>query len=254
MKKFLLLGVLSMFMVGAFGQVAYMQYRTVPADRQAEFVEKETKYWAKVAKAAIDQGKMASWSLWRKIGVTEVGAPNYVFVNTFESVESIDMGAIWSGENIKTMGVSPDMVETNSFAPTAFDYWMQVEDNVLGDYKYAVVNYAMPTNASQFIEENKTLWKPLHEKNIKNGTNGMKAWGVLSVIHPRGKLGRFSVLTYDGFDKMSDVMNYLRYTSPDDSDSDWNEVISKSKMGDIMPDGFQYSIVYELVERIAAEE
>ena len=238
----------------AASQVAYLQYRVVPGDRQQEFVEKETKYWAKVAKSAIDKGQMTGWSLWRKVGITEVGAPNYVFVNTFANAESIDQGAVWSDSNMQAMGVNPGMVETNSFAPTAFDYWMQLEDMIQGDYKYAIVNYAMPDDLGAFIEENKSLWKPLHEQNIKNGTNGMKSWGVMSVIHPKGKLGRFSVLTWDGFDKMSDVMNYLRYQGPVPSDSPWQDVLSKSKMGKIMPDGFEYSIVYERVMTLGPEE
>ncbi|UJH66032.1 hypothetical protein [Allomuricauda sp. SCSIO 65647] len=254
MKKLLMFAVVLMFAMSSFGQVAYLQYRVVPADREAEFVEKETKYWSKVAKAAIDQGKMAGWSLWRKVGVTEEGAPNYVFVNTFESFEKVNLGEVWSADNLKSMGVSPEMVETNSFTKVPFDYWMQLEDMVEGDYKYALVNYAMPKSLSAFIQENKELWKPLHEKNIKSGNLGMKSWGLMSVVYPTGKLARFSVLTWDGFDKMSDAMNYLRY-DPEGMDASFQEVISKSKMGEIMPEGgFEYSILYELVDRIEANE
>ena len=254
MKKLFLLALAILVSATAMGQVAYLQYRVVPGDRQQEFVEKETKYWAKVAQSAIDKGQMVGWSLWRKVGITEAGAPNYVFVNLFENAESIDQGAVWSDSNMQAMGVNPGMVETNTFAPTAFDYWMQLEDMIEGDYKYAIVNYAMPDDVGGFIEENKSLWKPLHQQNIDNGVNGMKSWGVMSVIHPRGKLGRFSVLTWDGFDKMSDVMNYLRYQGPGQADGPWQDVISKSKMGEFMPDGFEYSIVYEKVMMIAADE
>ena len=254
MKKLFLFTLAILVSATAMGQVAYLQYRVVPGARQQEFVEKETKYWAKVAQSAIDKGQMVGWSLWRKVGITEAGAPNYVFVNLFENAESIDQGAVWSDSNMQAMGVNPGMVETNTFAPTAFDYWMQLEDMIEGDYKYAIVNYAMPDDVGGFIEENKSLWKPLHQQNIDNGVNGMKSWGVMSVIHPRGKLGRFSVLTWDGFDKMSDVMNYLRYQGPGQADGPWQDVISKSKMGEFMPDGFEYSIVYEKVMMIAADE
>lgn len=239
--------------ISSFAQVAYFQYRVVPADREAEFLDKETNHWAKVAKAAIDQGKMTGWSLWRKVGVTEDGAPNYVFVNLYESFEKADPSEVWTSENVKLMGVSPKLVETNSFTTVPFDYWLQLEDMVQGDYKYALVNYAMPKNRGAFIEENKTLWKPLHQKNITNGNLGMKSWGIMSVVYPRGIAARFSALTWDGFDTMKDVMNYLRY-NPDGMDADFREVVSQSKMGEIMPEGgFQYSIIYELVKRIAPE-
>ena len=183
-------------------QVAYLQYRWFPGIGNAEFVEKETKYWAKVAQSAIDQGNLNGWSLWRKVGVTNTGEPNYVFVNIYESPEKVNPEKIWSNENIEKMGVAPDMVETNSFAPVTFDYWMQLEDMIAGDYKYAIVNYAMPANRTGFITENKSLWKPLHQKNITNGTGGMTSWGMMSVIMPRGNDGRFSVLTWDGFNKI----------------------------------------------------
>lgn len=254
MKKLLIVFAGLIFTVGSFGQVGYFQYRVVPADQEEEFVEKETKYWSKVAKSAIDKGQMSTWSLWRKIGVTEQGAPNYVFVNTFESIEKADQSAVWSESNLKAMGVSPGIVGTNSFAPVSFDYWMQLEAVISGDYKYALVNYAMPDNRGAFIEDNKTVWKPFHEKNIKAGTTGMTSWGLMSVIYPTGSQARFSVLTWDGFNEMKDVLNYMRYQNLDTSSAAWQEVLSKTKMNEILPEGFKYSILYELVLRVVAEE
>ncbi len=250
MKKTVLLFASLLVCMTTMAQVAYLQYRVVPNDRQGEFVEKETKYWSKVAKAAIDKGQMTGWSLWRKVGITEEGAPNYVFVNNFESFDKINQNEIWSEENINKMGVSPQMVSTQSFAPTAFDYWMQLEDSAGGAYKYSVVNYAKPASLGGFIEENKTLWKPLHEKNISSGTNKMVSWGMMSTVSPKGNQARFSVLTWDGFNSMADAMNYMRYQSATDLDAGWEEVMSKTKMGEILPDGFEYTILYELVMRI----
>jgi len=250
MKKVVLLFASLLFVFISYAQVSYLQYRHVPSDRQQEFVEKETKYWSKVAKAAIDKGLMTGWALWRKVSVTNPDAPNYVFVNSFASIDNIDQGAIWSNENIQKMGVSPDMVETNSFTTTVFDCWMQLEDVIQGDYKYAIVNYAKPNSLSGFIEENKTLWKPFHQNNITNKTMGMTSWGLMSTIFPKGNQAKFSCFTWDGFNSMKDVMNFLRYESPSDSPSPWTDILSKTKMGEIMPDGFEYSIVYELVMRL----
>ena len=251
-KSFIVIASMLITLCG-FSQVAYLQYRHVPAEHEAEFVEKETQYWSKVAKAAIDNGQMMGWSLWRKVGVTEVDAPNYVFVNSFQSLESIDQGAIWSEENLKKMGVSPGMVETNSISTVTFDYWMQLEEVLGGDYKYCVVNYAKPTSVGDFIQENKTLWKPLHDQNIKAGNMNMASWGLMSTIYPAGNLARFSCLTWDGFNSLADVMNYMRYQPARDSDSAWAAVMDKTKMGEIMPDGFEYRIIYELVHQEWAE-
>ena len=78
----------------------------------------------------------------------------------------------------------------------------------------------------------------------------MSAWGMASVIYPSGNLDRFTVFTWDGFNKLSDAMNYLSYRAPSEDDSTPNpmaDIISKSKMDELMPDGFQYSIIYERV-------
>lgn len=247
MKKVILLFAALLFVFISYAQVAYLQYRHVPSDRNQEFIEKETKYWSKVAKAAIDKGLMTGWSLWRKVSVTNPEAPNYVFVNSFASIDKIDQSAVWSSENVNQMGVSPEMVETDSFTTTVFDCWAQLEDVIQGDYKYAIVNYAKPASLGGFIEENKTLWKPFHQSNITNKTMGMTSWGIMSVIYPQGNEARFSCLTWDGFNSMADVMKYLRYQSPSETPGPFADIMSKSNMGEILPDGFEYSLVYELV-------
>ena len=250
MKQKVLLLLALLFVSKSFSQVDFLQYRNVPAEHEDKFVERETKHWSKVAKAAIEKGQMTEWTLWRKVGVTNDEAPNYVFVNSFESLEQLDAN-IW-GTNMDALGdVKPEDVETNSFTKITFSYYIQLEAVLEGDYKYAIVNYAKPTNRGDFIAENKTLWKPFHETNIKNGT-GMTSWGMSSVIYPRGNLARFSVFTWDGFNKLSDALNYLRYQAPpaEGEDSEPNpfaEILSKSKMNEILPDGFQYSIIYERV-------
>jgi len=247
MKKLLLFALVLVFTSTTFGQVAYLQYRSVPADQETKFVERETKHWSKVAKSAIDKGQLAGWSLWRKVGVTKIDAPNYVFVNSYASIDQIDNN-FW-GDNMSALGdVKPEDVQTNSFTTVPFDYYIQFEDNIVGDYKYCIVNYAKPTNLGQFINENKTLWKPFHENNIKNG-GPMTAWGMASVIYPSGNQDRFSAFTYDGFNKLSDAMNYMRHQAPSDDGEagPFADIMSKSKMNEILPDGFNYRIIYELV-------
>ena len=255
MKRNIIFLAALIFTISSYAQVAYFQYRKVPADKEAEFVERETKHWSKVAKDAIDKGLMTGWSLWRKIGVTDEDAPNYVFVNSFSNVDSIDLEAVWNEENLnKVLGVSPSSVETNSFTTVPFDYWLQLEAVIPGDYKYALVNYAMPEDRGAFIEENKTLWQPFHQSNIESGEMGMRSWGMMSVIYPAGANARFSVMTWDGFNTMGDVMNYLRYQPQGEMDQGWEEILSKTKMGDILPDGFIWSIMYERVMSVGPDE
>ncbi len=247
-----------LFVATSFGQVSFLQYRNVPAEHDAKFVERETKHWSKVAKAAIEKGQMSGWTLWRKVGITNEDAPNYVFVNSYDNLEQLDAN-VW-GTNLEALGdVKPEDIETNSFTTVTFSYFIQIEDSIEGEYKYAIVNYAKPDNRGDFIQENKTLWKPFHETNIKNG-GGMTAWGLASVIYPSGNLDRFNVFTWDGFNNLSDALEYLRYQAPpaaDDASAEPNpfaEIISKSKMDEILPDGFQYSIIYERVMTVTKDQ
>lgn len=254
MKNLFYVFMLQFVAIYMYGQVSYLQYRVVPTEHEEEFILKETEYWSKVAKAAIDKGQMLNWSLWERVGVTNTNAPNFVFVNGFKDFDSIDQSAIWSEENLKQMGVTPAMVETNSISTVYMDYWMQLEDAAgSNDYTYAVVNYGMPESLSGFITENKKLWKPLHEKNINAGKIGMTSWGLMSTVHPQGKNARFSCLTWDGFKSMAAALNYLRYRENSMTEGPLAEAISQSKMNEIIPGGFEYSILYRLVKRIEAE-
>ena len=256
MKRIFLFVASIVLSFSTFAQVAYLQYRVVPQDKEDEFVEKETKYWSKVAQAAANQGHLAGWSLWKKVGVTKIEAPNYVFVNNYESLDKMDPSKVWSEANLKAMGKDPSEVSTSAFTTVPFDYWMQLEAFIPGEYKYALVNYAKPVSREGFIEENKNLWKPLHEKSIEEGNFGMTSWGLMSVIYPTGNQDRFSCLTWDGFNTMADVFNYMRYTSPgaDGPTEDWREVMDKTKMDKILPNGFEHRIIYELVMSVDPQD
>lgn len=254
MKKLTTLGICLLLSAASYAQVAYVQFREVPADREAEFVENETKHWAKVAQAAIDKGQMEAWHLWERVGYADPGAHNYVIVNDYKSIEAMDQSAVWSDENMKAMGVDPASVNTASFAPTVASYWFQVEDMVPGSSQFALVNYAKPVDLSGFINENKKLWKPLHEQGVKNENNSMSSWVMMSVIYPAGNNNKFSVVTIDGFNTMNDALNYLRYQETSNLDAGFQNVISQSKMNEILPNGFEKSIVYRLVKRIDANK
>lgn len=247
MKKYLMLFTLLLVVGTVFSQVSYMQYRHVPDEHMQEFEKRETQYWSKVAKAAIDEGKMTGWSLWRKVGVSSVDAPNYIFVNSFESLDQMNMGGVWS-DAAETMGVDPDLVETYSMSTVTFDYYMQLEDVLPGSYDYAIVNYARPTSLQGFIAENKELWKPFHASNIENASNGMASWGLMSVIY--GRTDRFSCFTWDGFNSLTDALKYMRPVSGEASES-WQDILSKSKMGELMPDGFERRMIYQRVMTVS---
>ncbi len=255
MKKLCFILIVMLFASSMSGQISYLQYRHVPSDQEEKFLERETKHWSKIAKAAIAKGQMKSWSLWKKVGTTNADqlTPNYVFVNTFENLENMDLDKVWS-DNMDALGDAKlEDIETASFTTTTFDYFIQSEDHVAGDYKYALVNYAKPIDIAAFMQENKTLWKPVHEANVSNILNNMTYWGMSSVIYPTGNLDRFTIFTVDGFNKLNHALEYLRYTETSDNSPNaaaWNDVIGKTKMDSLMPNGFERRIIYERIMTI----
>jgi len=252
MKNLCFILIAMLFATSINGQISYLQYRHVPADQDAKFIERETKHWSKVAQQAVDKGQILSWSLWRKVGISSADAstPNYVFVNSFESLDKMDLNKVWS-DNMDALGdVKPEDIETASFTTTTFDYYVQYEDFIPGEYKFALVNYAKPNDITAFIQENKTLWKPMHEASINNIMNKMTYWGLSSVIYPTGNQDRFSVFTVDGFNKLNDALDYLRFTETSDNSPNaaaWNDVVDKTKMDELVPNGFERRIIYERV-------
>ena len=252
MKNLCFILIAMLFATSINGQVSYIQFRHVPADQDAKFIERETKHWSKVAQAAIKKGQLQSWSLWRKVGVSngDDAASNYVFVNSYESLDKMDSDRVWE-DNMDVLGdVKPEEIETASFTTTTFDYYVQNEDFIPGEYKVALVNYAKPNDLTAFIQENKTLWKPLHQASIENIMNNMTYWGMSSVIYPTGNQADFSVFTVDGFNKVYDALDYLRFTETSDNSPNaaaWNDVVDKTKMDELMPNGFERRVIYERV-------
>jgi hypothetical protein len=238
-----------------YGQISYLQYRHVPADHEAKFLERETKHWSKVAQSAIKKDQMMSWSLWRVVGTfgSDESIPNYVFVNTYKNIDQMNPDKVWN-DNMDALGdVKPEDIETNSFTTTTYDYYVQSEDQIPGDYTYALVNYAKPTDLAAFIQENRELWKPLHKASIENILNDMTYWGMSSVIYPAGHKARFSVFTVDGFKSLNDAFDYLRFTETASNSMNaagWNDVIDKTKMDELTPNGFEQRIIYERVMSI----
>jgi hypothetical protein len=252
MKNICFILVAMLFATSINGQISYLQYRYVPADQDAKFIERETKHWSKVAQAAINKGQMQSWSLWRKVGISNIdeSTPNYVFVNSFESLEKMVPDKVWA-DNMDALGdIKSEDIETTSFTTTTNDYYVQYEDFIPGEYKFALVNYAKPNDVTAFIQENKTLWKPLHEASINNIMNKMTYWGLSSVIYPKGNQAPFSVFTVDGFNTLNDALDYLRYTETSDNSPNaaaWDDVVGKTKMDELVPNGFERRIIYERI-------
>ena len=73
-KKLPVMFFIMAIMLGSFNSmkaqdVTTYQYRHVAPDKVAEFIKRETTYWSKIARQAIDSGKMSFWAFLKKLVV-----------------------------------------------------------------------------------------------------------------------------------------------------------------------------------------
>ena len=235
MKKLLFLSLLLTTALVSAQEVFNAHYRHVTAANVAEFEKLETDYWQKIAQKAVDAGEIEYWVLLRRvntIGVAET-EPTHVFITGFASPEkAFDTPSSWwsKGDQSKaTMNISNAVIH---------QFW-KTEDRISGNAKYVIFNYATPKDLDGFVKENTALWKPYFKKSM--ASTGMTSWGMASKIDPHAK-GYSTVLTWDGFDKRSDAMNHLSYGGSIDQ-----AVLTKTKMGEINPDGFNTRVVMEII-------
>ena len=81
MKK-LLLGIALLASLSMTAQYYSITYVSVASDDVEEFERKETTYWSKVKKAAIDRGEQNLWLLMRKVGTAGNNEVNYSGITT----------------------------------------------------------------------------------------------------------------------------------------------------------------------------
>lgn len=238
MKKLFFLAVFAISGIAiAQKQVSMHMYIHVAPEHQAQFEHLEIDYWSKVAQNEIKKGNMTGWGLMKNVGVdATVTEANYLIVNTYKNLEqAFKNQATW---DTSFLGVKQTDISTEGIRKVVSIRWYQNETAIQGNNTvFTIFNYARPNNVAAFINENKTLWKGIHEKMQK--TTKLDSWGVHTRIHPQGVASKASIFTRDGFSTLYDAMNYLRYKD----NNPYAKMTSKSKMSEILPDGFGYTVI-----------
>ena len=166
MKKLLL--TLFLFSISySNGQVFYMDLMRVESADQTQFENVQLNHYQKVAQDAVDKGNLINWVMLRKVsGIGNYEGPNYIFVNGFQKIENITEDELWYTANNtkKVLGIDPSLLTSGGTHLGRYFYKQEdyLDSGNMG--KYVIMNRAKPTNNTQFIEENKTLWKPYFKK------------------------------------------------------------------------------------------
>lgn len=240
-------------------QVTYAQrvfsLHGVRIEGNTEAFEKvEAEINAKVAQDAVNKGEILYWGLFKVNKFNsgyDSGEYNYVWVQWSNNIDDLlsKKTAWWNNsdkvltpaeiEQRKKLGATYKGVkdERNIFV---------VEDEAYDNNGYPAyyqINFGRPTSVSGFIQENKALWKPFFEKNMSK--MNMKVWGVARrLTFPTLETSQSTVVSWDAFGSLEDLMKYrIGIDVPG-----YDEVIQKSKMNTIMPNGFSYAPIFKVIK------
>ena len=189
-------------------EVTVYQYRKVPPEKAEEFVKRETTYWSKVARQAIDKGALNFWALLERVdGADVANEPNYLFVNTFPNMDT-DAGDIWNPSKLfPTIPITK--METYSMSKVTGQYflsdqgWQQAKSvNPMKDFNYIIMVYHNSTDPGSFIELEKRHWGPFIQGAMDNKQTTQVGWGNAYVLAPTGNNVRFNSVSYDLFPTM----------------------------------------------------
>ena len=225
-------------------EITTYQFRKVPADKAEEFVKRETTYWSKVAKKAIDKGAMSFWALLERVDGAE-NDPNYLFINTYPDMDA-DNGDIWNPATLfPTIPVAK--IETYSMSRVSNQFflrdqaWEQASfSKPEKDFNYVIMVYHNTSNPNAFIEMEKRHWGPFIKSSMDNKQTAQVGWGNAVVLAPTGNNVRFNSVSYDLFPTLKSAL--LQDWKPDVKFPETG-LDSLMKMTKAMPDREIYRIV-----------
>lgn len=209
--------------------------------------EKTQKIQSKVAQAAVNNGDISGWIFLQTVkfdALDDENGFNYVFAQSANSVDQLlDTKFAWWNNNAKVLSKEEQdelALLTTSFKVTKDEINVFVtEDDLPGAGEYVQFNFGRPANVTGFVAENKALWKPFFKDNMAKLNMG--GWGVSRRLTSGTSLERNTIMTWDVFKSMNDLMKFrIGFPLP-------KEILDKSKMAQYDPNGFTLQQIHKVL-------
>jgi hypothetical protein len=189
------------------------QYRHVAPEKVDEFMKRETTYWSKVARKAIDDGKMSFWALLEQVGGTGMSTEsNYMFVNSFPDINA-DLSKVFDPTKLFP-GIPLAKIETNSLSTTTGEVYILENAWIAAgtvvpdkDFKYVLMNYHNSSDPAAFNRIEKNNWGPFIKTAMDNKQVDQKGWGNYLVLAPTGGPMKFNCLSVDLFSNLKSALS-----------------------------------------------
>ena len=232
--------------------ISIYQYRKVDDGKVNEFIERETKYWSKVAQKAVDEGKLGFWALFQKVGGYDMpNSSNFLFINTFPDLPDMDeMGGMWDAQSVFPDVAMEDMETYSMSKNTSMIFvksagWAQAEGvNPVEDFKYLAMIYHNANSPGDLINAENEIWAPFIKSAMDNGQTNQKGWGNARILSPTGEEIKYNTISYDIYPTLKDALN--------SSLTEGTEVPDMTKIFEAEGDNRRSSVVYRIVHVVSA--
>ena len=192
-------------------EISVYQYRHVEQEDLAEFIDRETTYWSKVAEHAMNKGNLTFWALLVKQGGYDIpNSSNVLFINTYKNID--EMAGTWDPSEVFP-DVPMENMSTGSMSTvmhTLFvraEEWVQVKDAVPEEqFNYVTVVYHDTDAPGDLIALENEHWGPFIKSAMDNGHTSQKAWGNATILSPSGPQMGASTISFDIYATAKDAL------------------------------------------------
>ena len=221
-----------------------------PNEHISEVMNRETKYWKKVAEKSMRDGNLKFWAVLRKMGGVNVhNSSNFLFINTMADVDK--MGEIWDAskvfpdvpmESMNTFGMST--VTTQLYLQT--HGWQQVANaNPEEHFKYLIMVYHHTNNQDSLIKAENAIWSPFIKESMDKGVTPQTGWGNAHVLSPTGPNVKYNTISYDVYPSLKDAL-----TGGFKEGTEFPDMSVFNELEDVPRE----SVIYEIVDALSVQD
>ena len=194
-------------------EISVWQFRHVEQSNMQEFIERETKYWSKVAESAIEKGNLTFWGLFVKQGGFDMpNGPNVLFINTFQDIDAANMSEMWNAS-----AVFPDTpmeeMETGSLSKTLHMFFVQPQNwvekegaNPQEQFRFVRFIFHNTNSPGDLIALENEHWAPFIKSAMDAGQTTQLAWGNASILAPSGPNMEANTISYDIYPTLTSAL------------------------------------------------
>lgn len=197
-----------------------VEYIKVKPEDHLKYLEVEQKIWKPMHQERINQGIIASWTLYAVEFTGSTDNYNYVAITTYNDAKNLEHpwnaeipakvhGNMSLGEMMDRTNKAREIVRSELYNSVASIPEVPFKDPA----QYIQVNYmhVEPGKGSEYEALEKDIWMPIHEESIRSGKT--IGWGLWAAMFPRGAARPYQYLTLNTFSDYSYVFE-LNFSEP----------------------------------------